>query len=272
MGTQVKILVTNDDGIDSPGVWALAEAMSRIGETLLVAPDTQRSGSGTSVSMRSDTSIMEVPSATQGIHAYAVGGTPTDCVIVGLWRLAQGDIDLIVSGINLGGNMGTDILYSGTVMATLQGFYRQIPSMAVSLAINGLEPQLSFDVASKVAELLALNMTNGAVPSHAILNVNVPSIPSELVRGIAVTTAASRSYVRLVASQQDGRLGHSWSPQAAAELGIHEGTDIWAVSEGWISLTPLRPAVTDHDSIPALAEHVPTLQSDLQRAVLGGTD
>lgn len=266
----MRILVTNDDGIDSPGVWALAEAMSHVGETLLVAPDAQRSGSGTSVTMRSDMSIVEVPSATQGIRAYAVGGTPTDCVILGLWRLAQGDIDLIVSGINLGGNMGTDILYSGTVMATLQGFYREIPSMAVSLAIKGQVPELRFDVASKVAEMLALNMTNGTMPGQGILNVNVPSIPSELVKGIAVTTAASSSYVRLVAGQQDGR--HSWSPQAAAEMGIHEGTDIWAVFEDWISLTPLRPAVTDHDSIPALAEHVSTLQSDLQRAVLGGTE
>jgi len=138
----VKILVTNDDGIDSPGVWALAEAMSRIGETLVVAPDAQQSGSGTSVSLRSDMSIVEVASSIQGVRAYAVGGTPTDCVVLGLWRLAQGAIDLVVSGINLGGNMGTDILYSGTVMATLQGFYREIPSRAVSLAIKSQAPEL----------------------------------------------------------------------------------------------------------------------------------
>ncbi|MGB2853748.1 MAG: 5'/3'-nucleotidase SurE, partial [Dehalococcoidia bacterium] len=117
----MKILVTNDDGIDSPGVWALAEAMSRLGETLLVAPDTQRSGAGTSVSIHSGMSVVEVPSSIERVRAYAVGGTPTDCVIMGLWRLTQGDVDLIVSGINIGGNMGTDILYSGTDMATLQG-------------------------------------------------------------------------------------------------------------------------------------------------------
>lgn len=268
----MKILVTNDDGIGSPGVWALAEAMSRVGETLLVAPDKQQSGSGTSVSLRSDMSAVEVASPIQGVRAYSVEGTPTDCVILGLWRLAQGDIDLIVSGINLGGNMGTDILYSGTVMATLQGFYRQIPSLALSLAIRGEEPDLSFGVASNVAELLALKMTNGTMPGQAILNVNVPSIPSGLVRGIAVTTAASKSYVRLVASQHDGRPGHSWSTHTAAELGIYEGTDIWAVHQGWISVTPLRPAVTDHDSIPGLAEYVPALQSDLRRTMLGSTE
>ncbi len=267
----MKILVTNDDGIDSPGVWALAEAMNRIGETLVVAPDTQRSGAGTSVSMHSDMSVVEVPSSIEGVRAYAIGGTPTDCVILGLWRLAQGDIDLIVSGINLGGNMGTDILYSGTVMATLQGYYRQIPSMAVSLAIQGKAPQLCFDVASKVAELLALNMASGTMENGAILNVNVPNIPQELIKGIAITKAASRSYVRLVASQQNDRHGYSWSEQRAVELGIHEGTDIWAVDAGQISITPLRPAVTDHDSIPTLTEQVPTLESDLLRQVFDGT-
>ena len=268
----MKILVTNDDGIDSPGVWALAEAMSRLGETLLVAPDTQRSGAGTSVSLHNGMSVVDVPSSIEGVRAYAVGGTPTDCVIIGLWRLTQGDVDLIVSGINIGGNMGTDILYSGTVMATLQGYYRQIPSMAVSLAIQGEAPHMRFDVASKLAELLALNMTSNTMPGGAILNVNVPSIPQEMVKGIVITKAASRSYVRLVASQHNVDLGRSWSAQRAAELGIHEGTDIWAIYAGSISITPLRPAVTDHDSIPTLTEHVPTLEYDLLRTVLGDAE
>jgi 5'-nucleotidase len=267
----MTILVTNDDGIDSPGIWALAEAMSRLGKTLVVAPDTQRSGAGTSVTMHIGMSVVEVPSSIKGVSAYAVGGTPTDCVILGLWRLAQGDVDLIVSGINLGGNMGTDILYSGTVMATLQGYYRQIPSMAVSLAIQGEAPYMRFDVASKLAELLALNMKSEVMPDGAILNVNVPSIPPELIKGIAITKAASRSYVRLVASQQNGSHGYPWSTKRAAELGIHEGTDIWAIYAGQISITPLRPAVTDHDSIPTLTQHVPTLESNLLRTMLDGT-
>ena len=128
----MTILVTNDDGIDSPGIWALAEAMSRIGETLVVAPDKQQTGVGTSVSLFSDMSIVEVsPPRIQGVRAYAVGGTPNDCVILGLRRLAQGPIDLLVSGINLGANMGNDIPYSGTVMATLQGYFRKIPSIAM---------------------------------------------------------------------------------------------------------------------------------------------
>ena len=268
----MRILVTNDDGIGSPGVWALAEAMSRLGETLLVAPDAERSGAGTSVSLHSGMNVVEVSSSIDGVRAYAVGGTPTDCVILGLWQLAQGDVDLVVSGINLGGNMGTDILYSGTVMATLQGFYRRIPSMAVSLAIQGETPHMSFDVAAKLAELLALSMRSAAMPDGAILNVNVPSIAPELIKGIAITTAASRSYVRLVAAQRSGQLEYSWSAETAAEMGADEGTDIWAVYGGSISITPLRPAVTDHGSIPALTQHVPTLESGLLRQVLDGLE
>ncbi len=213
--------------------------------------------------MHNGISVVEVPSSIEGIRAYAVGGTPTDCVIQGLWRLAQGEIDLIVSGINIGGNMGTDILYSGTVMATLQGYYHQIPSMAVSLAIQGAAPHMRFDVASKLAKLLALNMKSRAMPNGAILNVNVPSIPPELIKGIAITKAASRSYVRLVASQKNSDQGYSWSVQRAVELGISEGTDIWAIYAGQISITPLRPAVTDYDSIPMLIQHVPALESEL---------
>ena len=150
----MRILVTNDDGIDSPGIWALAEAMSRVGKTLVVAPEKQQSGVGTAVSLHSDMSITEVPSSIPDVRAYAVGGTPSDCVIMGLRRLAQGHIDLIVSGINLGANVGRDILYSGTVMATLQGFFRGLPSIAISLVIQNQEDKLHFDVAAKVAELL----------------------------------------------------------------------------------------------------------------------
>ena len=132
----MNILVTNDDGINSPGLWALAEAMSRVGETLVVAPDKQQSGVGTSVSLHDDMSVSEVSSSIKGVRAYTVGGTPSDCIIIGLRRLAQAHINLIISGINLGPNIGHDIPYSGTVMATLQGYFRKIPSIAISLAMK----------------------------------------------------------------------------------------------------------------------------------------
>jgi len=259
----MKILVTNDDGIDSPGVWALAEAMSQVGETLVVAPDRQQSGVGTSVSLHSGMSIVEVSPAIPGVRAYAIGGTPSDCVIVGLRRLAQGHIDLIVSGINLGANVGNDILYSGTVMATLQGYFRKIPSIAISLAIQSQEEEPCFDVVSKVAEFLALSVKSGKIPTGAILNTNVPNIPLGQIKGIVTTRAASGGFVQLSEIQHSGSLSYSKGIHKVSELEIEEGTDIWAITEGLISITPLRPDVTAYSLIPALTEHILTLESDL---------
>jgi len=269
----MKILVTNDDGIDSPGIWALAEAMSRVGETLVVAPDKEQSGVGASVSLHSGMSVVEVsPPTIQGVRAYAVGGTPSDCVILGLRRLAQGHIDLVVSGINLGANLGNDIHYSGTVMATLQGYFRKIPSIALSLAMQSREEELRFDVVAKVAEYLALSVKSGKMPTGAILNTNVPNIPLEQIKGIVTTRTASSGYVKLAEVQGSGSLSYSRGIRKVAELGIEEGTDIWAINMGLISITPLRLDVTDHNLIPTLTEHILALESDLLKTAPDSTE
>ncbi len=269
----MKILVTNDDGIDSPGIWALAEAMSRVGETLVVAPDKEQSGVGTSVSLHSGMSVVEVsPPTIQGVRAYAVGGTPSDCVILGLRRLAQGHIDLVVSGINLGANLGNDIHYSGTVMATLQGYFRKIPSIALSLAMQSREEELRFDVVAKVAEYLALSVKSGKMPTGAILNTNVPNIPLEQIKGIVTTRTASSGYVKLAEVQGSGSLSYSRYILKADELGIEEGTDIWAINMGLISITPLHLDVTDHNLIPTLTEHILALESDLLKTAPDSTE
>jgi len=269
----MKILVTNDDGIDSPGIWALAEAMSRVGETLVVAPDKEQSGVGTSVSLHSGMSVVEVsPPTIQGVRAYAVGGTPSDCVILGLRRLAQGHIDLVVSGINLGANLGNDIHYSGTVMATLQGYFRKIPSIALSLAMQSREEEPRFDVVAKVAEYLALSVKSGKMPTGAILNTNVPNIPLEQIKGIVTTRTASSGYVKLAEVQGSGSLSYSRGILKADELGIEEGTDIWAINMGLISITPLHLDVTDHNLIPTLTEHILALESDLLKTAPDSTE
>lgn len=280
----MMILVTNDDGIDSPGLWALAETMNRIGETLIVAPDRQQSGVGTSVSLHSDVSIAEVSSRIQGVRAYALGGTPSDCVILGLRRLAQGHIDLVISGINLGANLGNDIPYSGTVMATLQGYFRKIPSVAISLVIQSQAGEPRFDVASKVAEFLALGMKSGQITTEAILNVNVPNIPREQIKGIVTTRSASSGYIKLSPTEENGSLKYSRSVQTPVSADFphqvlvgsahvtEEGTDIWAVNNGLISITPLHLDITHHSLIPTLSEHILALESDLLKAVLDGDE
>ncbi|UCB42034.1 MAG: 5'/3'-nucleotidase SurE [Dehalococcoidales bacterium] len=271
----MNILVTNDDGIDAPGLWALAEAMNRVGDTMVVAPDKEQSGVGTSVSLHSGVKVDEVPSKVSGVEAYAVEGTPSDCVIVGLRQLAKGrHIDMVISGINPGANTGRDIPYSGTVMATLQGYFRRIPSIAVSLAYRGRSEELRYDVAARVAESLAHRVEGGNMPTDVIINTNIPNIPLAEIKGMVTTRAATGSYYSIPRGRgsENTNLSVRNLPTIAdlphhsvggVERVIDEGTDIWAILSDMISITPLRIDVTDHDSLTALEEHVTALQSDL---------
>jgi len=259
----MNILVTNDDGIDSPGLWALAGELSRVGDVLVVAPNSQQSGVGTSVSLHSDTSIDEVPSSIPGVKAYAIGGTPTDCVLLGIRRLREDRrFGLLVSGINRGANLGRDIPFSGTVMATLGGYFRGIPSIAVSLAILDGNREPDFTFAATVAGQLARRIEDGTLPTDVILNTNVPDIPPEQIRGIMTTRTASGAWVRIAPVSTEDGIRYQ-SSNRATEKEHPEGTDIWAVKSGMVSITPLRMEVTHHERIPALEEHVRSLESDL---------
>jgi 5'-nucleotidase len=276
----LNILVTNDDGIDSPGIWALANAMKRVGNTLVVAPDKQQSGVGTSFSLHSNIKIIETTPPIQGVRAYAIGGTPSDCVALGLRRLAQEHIDLVISGINLGANVGNDIPYSGTVMATLQGYFRKIPSIAVSLVLHSDEEEPCFDVVSKLAEHLALRVKGDQMPTGAIINANVPNVPLKQIKGIVTTRVASAGYVRLTPAHNGGGFSYSMStgagasghsPHHATEKNpsiVEEGTDISAINAGFISITPLRLDITDHNLIPTLDRHLSVLAHDVLGSAL----
>lgn len=255
-------MVTNDDGIESPGIWALAEALSHVGNVLIVAPDKQQSGVGTSLSFHNGMKISEVSSRIQGVRAYAIGGTPSDCVIIGLRRLAESKIDMIASGINYGANMGRDIPYSGTVMPTLQAYFRKIPSMAISLVSNSGE-ELLLDTPAKVAALVAISVKNGEVPEGSILNINVPNLHLEHIKGIVATRAASTPYVKLSASQKGNSVDYVKTPHGATELKLEEGTDIWATAMGCVSITPIKLEVTNHQAIPALGAYALKLKSSL---------
>ncbi len=268
----MKILVTNDDGIDSPGIQALAEAMRRVGEVLIVAPDQQQSGVGTAVSFHNGISAAERTSAIEGARAYAVSGTPSDCVILGLGPLADGTIDLVVSGINSGANVGNGVLGSGTTMATRVAHARspRIPSIAVSLSLYGPRDQREphFHLAATVSELLARCIAEGEMPAGITLNVNVPSVPRGEIRGIAVTRLSPISYWRLRTEQDgDGLYHNKLSAIAADHPDIAEGTDVWALNRGLISITPLRLEVTDESLLSALSQHTRHLESAFERIV-----
>jgi 5'-nucleotidase len=193
----MNILVTNDDGIDSIGLWALARAMSRVGQVTIIAPDKERSGVGSGLSLHNGITIGKTHSDIPGVLAYAVGGTPSDCVMLGINRLSVPGVDMVVSGINPGPNIGRDIHYSGTVMATLQGYFRKIPSIAVSLYPKTRDEELNYDFAAEIAEKIALDITNGILKTDAILNINVPNIPRTQIKGIIKTKIADTGYVKL---------------------------------------------------------------------------
>ena len=271
----MNILVTNDDGIEAPGLWALAGAMSRVGYAMVVAPVKEQSGVGTSVSLHSSMSVDEVPSKVANVKAYAVDGTPSDCVIVGLRQLAKGrHIDMVISGINPGANTGRDIPYSGTVMATLQGYFRGIPSIAVSLAYRSRGEELRYDIAAMVAESLARRVQDGHMPTDVIINTNVPNIPLAAIKGMVTTRAATNSFYSIPRSRGSESPSYAVTnlttiadfphqSVGGVERVIEEGTDIWAIMGDMISISPLRIDVTDHDSLESLEEHVAALKLDL---------
>ncbi len=262
----MEILVTNDDGIDSPGLWALAEAMSRIGPAMVVAPATEQSGVGTSISIvqRGSLAVEEVPSRVPGVTAYAVGGTPTDCVIVALRQLSPGKrFDVLVSGINPGANCGRDVHFSGTVSATLQGHFRDIASVAVSLVLRYRGEEPKWEVAAAVAGHVVRHIEAGNLPVGPILNVNVPNVPIDEIRGIVTTRTATTGYTRLAKVSSSEGAGFVIERRPADESQHPEGTDIWAVNANMISITPLRLDPTDHALVADLAEPVRQLESDL---------
>jgi 5'-nucleotidase len=260
---KMNILVTNDDGIESKGLWALAQAMTRVGNVLIVAPDKEQSGVGAGFTLHNGINIAEVKYTLPGICAYAVNGTPSDCVLIAMRHLSKVNIDLIVSGINRGPNIGVDIHSSGTVMATLHGYRLGIPCIAVSLYARTREEELNFDFASQVVENLALEIKNGGLKTDAVLNVNVPNIPRKQIKGILTTRAADTGYVKLFKVQGNKMVNYHLEMDELFTDRLEEDTDIWALHHGYVSITPLRFDTTHRVAIPLIAECVQKIEDEL---------
>lgn len=261
----MNILVTNDDGIDSPGLWALAESLRRVGSVQVIAPDKQQSGSGTGVTMtRGGVFITETQSRVPAVQAFSVNGTPADCVFLALRRRPKVHIDLLVSGINLGSNVGHDIPYSGTVMATLAGHFLHIPSMAVSLAIRDFMEEMHFDTAGHFAESLARCIEKGAMPTEGILNVNVPNILPNMIKGIMVTRTIGMWY-RPGSASRGTVISDENKTARPEEDTLEEGTDIWALNEGYVSVTPLHFELTHHELLPEVSRCVQSISCEFNK-------
>ncbi|MFQ5861371.1 MAG: 5'/3'-nucleotidase SurE [Dehalococcoidia bacterium] len=256
----MKILVSNDDGVDAPGLWAAAESLRPAGEVVVVAPDREQSGVGTAVTLHGPVRIRPVAAPVEGVTAFAVEGTPADSVIVALERLV-GPVDLVVSGINQGANLGEDVVVSGTVGAALQGYVRGVNAIAIS--VTSIK-KVRLEVASRLLRLLAPHLGEDSLPRPLFLNINLPNEPLHKIQGIKVTRMGQRSYLETVKEGRDSRRTYYWISRNRLVMQEQEGTDVWAVKHSHISITPLQVQLTAHQQLPALQELCQALNRGLR--------
>ena len=229
-------MVTNDDGIFADGLWTLAKELVKIAEVVVVAPDREQSAIGTAVTLSHPLRIQKTTTLVPGIEACSVQGTPGDSVILALEKLFNRKIDLVVSGINNGLNLGNDVLISGTVGAALQGYLRSLPALAVSIASID---KIYLENAAKVTALIAENVAS-SLPGNVFFNINLPDLPPSEIRGARMTRLAGESHIDTVEEGHDGRRAYYWLVRRRVNNSKDNVTDIGAIEQGYISITPLH--------------------------------
>ena len=258
----MKILVTNDDGIFAQGLWILVKELKNIAQVVVVAPDREQSATGTAVTLHQPLRAQRVRPLVPEVEAYSVEGTPADSVILALGKLVKNKINLVISGINQGPNLGDDVLISGTVGAALQGYLRGFPALAISVAAVD---SLYLDNAAKLATLLAKKIDSSALPTNILLNVNLPNLPLAKIEGIKITQLASGSHTDTVEERHDGKRKYYWLVRQGINKGRDERTDIWAIEHGNISITPLHANLSNKSSPPITDSFCSDLFRELQR-------
>lgn len=245
----MKILISNDDGIHAPGIQALYEAVHELGEIYVVAPGGEQSAVGHAITISDPLKVSPVTKPS-GLQGYAVGGTPADSVKLAVCALMEEKPDLVLSGINLGPNAGISILYSGTVSAATEGTILGIPSMALSL--NTFTDPI-WETGKAVACKLTQELMEKGLPEGVLLNVNIPNIPFDQIQGYRVTRMGASHYVETFQKRSDPRgNAYFWMDGYLEQLGETEGTDIQALADGYVSLTPIEFDLTRHSALPIL--------------------
>ncbi|GJC07383.1 5'/3'-nucleotidase SurE [Aeromonas hydrophila] len=240
----MRILVSNDDGVHAEGIRALGEALAACGEVIVVAPDRNRSGASHSLTLEVPLRVTRI--AETGYHA--VKGTPTDCVHLAVNELVRPEPDMVVAGINHGANLGDDVIYSGTVAAATEGRHLGFPSLAISLV-----GKTHFATAAHYAAQLVRGMMVHPLPADQILNVNVPDLPLDQIKGIRVTRLGNRHRAESVICSEDPR-GQPiyWIGPPGSQQDAGEGTDFAAIEQGYVSITPLTIDMTAYSSLAGL--------------------
>src|SRR5687768_11321015 len=238
-----RILVTNDDGLHSEGIKALADAMKTLGEVTVVAPLAEASAIGHALTLRRPLRLETIAD-----RVYAVDGTPTDCVNIAITSVLGGMPDLVVSGINKGWNLGDDVTYSGTVSGAFEAALLGAPGIAVSLQNTG--DGFDFSEAARGARVVAQSVLDKGIPARSFLNVNVPK---GRTKGFKVTVQARRNHITKVDERIDPRgQRYFWIEEGQNDWEPHDRSDYQAVRDGYISVTPLQPDLTAYNDIPAV--------------------
>lgn len=243
----MKILVSNDDGYLAKGITALADALSQIAEVIVVAPDRNRSAASNSLTLHSPLRIHEVEEGR-----YFVNGTPSDCVHLALSGFLDEDPDIVVSGVNHGANLGDDVIYSGTVAAAMEGRFLGLPAIAISLVGRHAG---HFDTAARVAAELVAKLQDTALPRDIMLNVNVPDVPYDDLKGFESTRLGFRHRSEPVVKEKDPH-GRSiyWIGPAGEGQDTGVGTDFAAIERGIVAVTPIKVDLTRHEMLPELKD------------------
>jgi len=263
----MRVLVSNDDGVDAPGIRVLAERLGAVGQVTVVAPDRDRSGASNSLTLDAPIRALRMDNGY-----YRVAGTPTDCVHLALAGLLDHEPDIVVSGINNSANLGDDVIYSGTVSAAMEGRFLGLPAIAVSLVSKDHHGE-HYDCAARAVLMLMERLLVDPLPADTILNVNVPDLPWDEVAGFEVTRLGNRHRAEACIPQRDPR-GRQWwwigPAGAAADAGA--GTDFHAVRTGNISITPIHVDLTRYQALEQVASWVGGLAASLDAPRATGSE
>ncbi len=243
----MKILLSNDDGYQADGLRQLSKALAKLAEITVVAPERNCSGASNSLTLE-----YPIRAVTMDDGVIRVDGTPTDCVHLAITGLLEEEPDMVIAGINAGANLGDDVLYSGTVAAATEGRFLGFP--AIALSMNSHDPE-HYATGARVACELVLHLQQEPLDADTIINVNIPDLPYEQLKGYRVTRLGHRHRAEPVVRDTDPR-GRTiyWVGPAGLEQDAGPGTDFHAIRQGYVSVTPLQIDLTRHDAISTLTD------------------
>lgn len=244
------ILLSNDDGYQAPGIMALARRLTSFAHVTIVAPDRERSAVGHGLTFFHPLRVKK-HDEEENLIIYSTDGTPTDCVLLGVYELMPVKPDLVMSGINRGGNLGDDLTYSGTVAAAMEGAIQGYPAAAVSL--SAFNSNADYNPAAIIGAQSAKKILHEGLPDGVFLNINVPALPFQDIAGVEITCQGRSNYKQSIQKRIDPKgIDYYWIDGTPPTGEAIEGTDFWAVSKGRVSITPLHLSFTQFDMIPQI--------------------